>query len=44
MRVDVDFDMRFIYVLVGWEESAHDTTILINSLERPDGRPQNPKG
>ena len=33
----VDFEMRFTYVLAGWEGSAHDATILANSLEREDG-------
>ncbi|XP_051201802.1 protein ALP1-like [Lolium perenne] len=33
----VDFDMRFAYVLAGWEGSAHDASILANSLSRPDG-------
>ncbi|KAK1685842.1 hypothetical protein QYE76_046690 [Lolium multiflorum] len=33
----VDFNMRFTYVLVGWEGSAHDASILADSLSRPDG-------
>ena len=33
----VDFDLKFTYVLYGWEESAHDATILADSLSRPDG-------
>jgi hypothetical protein len=33
----VDFDMRLTYVLVKWEGSIHDATILANSLERSDG-------
>ncbi|XP_051229967.1 protein ALP1-like [Lolium perenne] len=33
----VNFDMRFTYVLPGWEGSAHDARILTNSLSRPDG-------
>ncbi|KAK1611366.1 hypothetical protein QYE76_035039 [Lolium multiflorum] len=33
----VDFDMRFTYVLAGWEGSAHDASILAGSLSRPDG-------
>jgi hypothetical protein len=33
----VDFDMRFTYVLAGWEGSAHDASILADSLSRPDG-------
>jgi len=33
----VDFDMKFTYVLAGWEGSAHGATILNDSLERADG-------
>jgi hypothetical protein len=33
----VDFDLRFTYVLAGWEGSAHDALILSDSLERVDG-------
>ena len=33
----VDFDLRFTYVLAGWEGSAHDALILANALERDDG-------
>ncbi|XP_051206926.1 protein ALP1-like [Lolium perenne] len=33
----VDFDMRFTYVLVGWEGSTHDASILANSLSMPVG-------
>ncbi|KAK1606509.1 hypothetical protein QYE76_030182 [Lolium multiflorum] len=33
----VDFDMRFTYVLAGWEGSAHDASILADSLSRHDG-------
>ena len=32
----VDFDMRFTYVLVGWEGSAHDASILADNMSRPD--------
>ena len=35
--VAVDFDLKFTYVLAGWEGSAHDATILADSLSRPDG-------
>jgi hypothetical protein len=28
----VDFDLRFTYVLAGWEGSAHDALILANAL------------
>ncbi|XP_071681839.1 protein ALP1-like [Lolium perenne] len=37
MLAAVDFDMRFTYVLAGWEGSAHDASILVDSLSRPDG-------
>ncbi|KAK1615258.1 hypothetical protein QYE76_020775 [Lolium multiflorum] len=33
----MDFDMRFTYVLAGWEGSSHDVSILADSLSRPDG-------
>nr|XP_034591364.1 protein ALP1-like [Setaria viridis]XP_034591365.1 protein ALP1-like [Setaria viridis] len=33
----VDFDLRFTYVLAGWEGSAHDALILSDALERTDG-------
>lgn len=33
----VDFDLRFNYVLAGWEGSAHDTRILVDALARDDG-------
>ncbi|WVZ94871.1 LOW QUALITY PROTEIN: hypothetical protein U9M48_040707, partial [Paspalum notatum var. saurae] len=33
----VDFDLRFTYVLAGWEGSAHDALILADALERDDG-------
>ena len=33
----VDFDLKFTYVLAGWEGSAHDALILANALEREDG-------
>jgi hypothetical protein len=39
----MDFDLKFIYVLDGWEGSDHDATILNDSLKRPDGI-QLPKG
>jgi hypothetical protein len=29
-----DFDMKFTYVLAGWEGSARDATILTDGLER----------
>ncbi|XP_034604831.2 uncharacterized protein [Setaria viridis] len=33
----VDFDLKFTYVLAGWEGSAHDATVLADALEREDG-------
>lgn len=33
----VDFDLRFTYVLAGWEGSAHYALILSDALERYDG-------
>ena len=33
----VDFDLRFTYVLDGWEGSAHDALILADALQRTDG-------
>jgi hypothetical protein len=33
----MDLDLKFIYVLVGWEGSAHDVLILADAIERNDG-------
>jgi hypothetical protein len=33
----VSFDLRFTYVLAGWEGSAHDALILTDALSRQDG-------
>ena len=33
----VDCDLRFTYVLAGWEGSVHDALILSDALERDDG-------
>jgi hypothetical protein len=27
-----NFDMRFVYVLAGWEGSAHDARVLIDAI------------
>jgi hypothetical protein len=35
--VVVDFDLRFTYVLAGWEGSAHDSVVLQDALSRPSG-------
>ncbi|XP_039134287.1 protein ALP1-like [Dioscorea cayenensis subsp. rotundata] len=32
----VDFDLNFTYVLAGWEESAHDSMVLRDALQRPN--------
>ena len=37
MLVAVDLDLRFIYVLAGWEGSAHDSYVLQDALSRPNG-------
>ena len=37
MQADVDFDLKFTYVLAGWEGSAHDANILSDSMSRHDG-------
>ncbi|KAK1601853.1 hypothetical protein QYE76_017905 [Lolium multiflorum] len=31
----MDFDMRFTYVLAGWKSSAHDASIMSDSLSMP---------
>jgi hypothetical protein len=33
----VDFDLKFTYVLAGWEGSAHDSFVLQDTLSRPSG-------
>jgi hypothetical protein len=33
----VDFDLKFTYVLAGWEGSTHDATVLADALAREDG-------
>ena len=33
----VDFDLKFTYVLAGWEGSAHDSHILADAIDREDG-------
>lgn len=42
----VDFDLKFTYVLAGWEGSAHDALILADAIQRDDGLivPQGNKG
>lgn len=33
----VDFDLRFTYILAGWEGPAHDALVLRDALERENG-------
>jgi hypothetical protein len=33
----VDFDLRFTYVLAGWEGTTHDANVLRDALERVNG-------
>jgi len=33
----ITFDLKFIYVLAGWEGSAHDSRVLGDALSRPNG-------
>ena len=33
----VDFNLRFTYVLAGWEGTAHDALVLRDALERENG-------
>jgi hypothetical protein len=33
----VDFDLRFTFVVAGWEGTAHDALILRDALERQNG-------
>jgi len=37
VMVVVDFDLKFTYVLSGWEGSAHDALIFSDAIERQDG-------
>jgi hypothetical protein len=33
----ITFDLKFTYVLAGWEGSAHDSRVLNDALTRPEG-------
>ena len=33
----VDFDLKFTYVLAGWEGSTHDALILVDAIDRNNG-------
>ena len=35
--VAISFDLKFTYVLVGWEGSAHDSRVLNDAFARPGG-------
>jgi hypothetical protein len=37
MMAAVDFDLKFTYVLAGWEGSAHDALVLGDAIERDGG-------
>ena len=37
MMAIVDFDLKFTYILVGWEGSTHDALILADAIDRNDG-------
>jgi hypothetical protein len=33
----VDYDLRFTFVMTGWEGTSHDALILRDALERENG-------
>ena len=33
----ISFDLKFTYVLAGWEDSAHDSCVLNDAFARPGG-------
>lgn len=33
----IDLDLKFTYVLAGWEGSGHDALVLADAIERQDG-------
>ena len=35
--VAISFDLKFTYVLVGWEGRAHDSCVLNDAFARPGG-------
>ena len=37
MMVAIDFDLKFTYVLAGWQGSAHDALVLADAIERDGG-------
>ena len=43
MLAAISFDLKFIYVLAGWEGNAHDSRVLNDAFARP-GRFSIPEG
>ena len=37
MLAAISFDLKFTYVLAGWEGSAHDSRVLNDAFARPGG-------
>ena len=37
MLAAISFDLKFTYVLAGWEGSAHDSCVLNDAFARPWG-------
>ena len=37
MLAAISFDLKFIYVLAGWEGNAHDSWVLNDAFARPGG-------
>ena len=37
MLAAISFDLKFTYVLAGWEGSAHDSCVLNDAFTRPGG-------
>ena len=37
MLAVISFDLKFTYVLAGWEGSAHDSRVLNDAFARPGG-------
>ena len=37
MLAAISFDLKFTYILAGWEGSAHDSRVLNEAFARPRG-------
>ena len=37
MLAAISFDLKFTYVLAGWEGSAHDSRVFNDAFARPGG-------